>query len=81
MSTAAKIIARMKNNPRDWRIEDLKVLADRLGVDHDQSGTSHVVFRHPKAGRLSVPARRPIKPVYIRLFLELIERLGGPYED
>lgn len=78
MPTADKIVARMRSNPRDWRIEDLKVVANSLGIDYDQGGTSHVVFRHPKGGRLSVPARRPIKPVYIRLFLELIDRLGNP---
>lgn len=78
MPAAKKIIARMRGNPRDWRIEELKVVANSLGIDYDQGGTSHVVFRHSKAGRLSVPARRPIKPVYIRLFLELIDRLGNP---
>jgi hypothetical protein len=78
MPTADKIVARMRSNPRDWRIEDLKVVASSLGIDYDQGRTSHVVFRHPKGGRLSVPARRPIKPVYIRLFLELIDRLGNP---
>jgi hypothetical protein len=71
----------MRNNPRDWRVEDLKVVADKLGIDHDQSGTSHVVFRHHKAGRLSVPVRRPVKPVYSRLFLELIGRVDGQNED
>jgi len=78
MPTADKIVARMQSNPRDWRIEDLKVVAKSLGIDYDRGGTSHVVFRHPTGGRLSVPARRPIKPVYIRLFLELIDRLGNP---
>jgi hypothetical protein len=81
VSNAAKLIARMRRNPHDWRIEDLKVVADRLGIDHDQHGTSHVVFRHAKAGRLSVPANRPIKPVYVRLFVELTDRAGEPNED
>jgi len=44
VSNAAKLMARMRRNPRDWRIEDLKVVADRLGIDHDQHRTSHVVF-------------------------------------
>jgi hypothetical protein len=81
VSNAAKLIAKMRRNPRDWRIEDLKVVAERLGIDHDQHGTSHVVFRHGKAGRLSVPARRPIKPVYVRLFVEFVDRVGGPDEN
>ncbi len=64
----------MRNNPRDWRIEDLKVLADRFGIAYRQHGTSHVTFRHSDPGiHLSVPAARPIKPVYIRRFLALID--------
>ena len=81
VSNAAKILARMRSNPRDWRIDDLKIVADRFGFDYDQGGTSHAVFRHPKVGRLSVPVRRPVKPVYVRLFLELIDKLGGQNED
>lgn len=71
----------MRRNPRDWRIEDLKVVADSLGINHDQHGTSHVVFRHANAGRLSVPAHRPIKPVYVRLFVDLVDRTGENNED
>lgn len=81
MSNAAKLFAKMRRNPRDWRIEDLKVVARSLGIDHDQHGTSHVVFRHPTAGRLSVPAHRPIKPVYVRLFVDLLSRVGETHED
>jgi len=81
VSNAAKLLAGMRRNPRDWRIEDLKVVADKLGMDHDQHGTSHVVFRHAKAGRLSVAARRPIKAVYVRLFLDLVDRAGQQNED
>ena len=42
VSNAARLIAKMRSNPRNWRIEDLKVVASRMGVDHDQHGTSHV---------------------------------------
>lgn len=62
-------------------MEDLKVVADNLGVDHGQHGTSHVVFRHTKAGRLSVPAHRPIKPVYVRLFEDFLDRADDNNED
>jgi hypothetical protein len=66
----------MRRNPRDWRIEDLKVIARNFGIDHDQHGTSHVIFPHASAGRLSVPAHRPIKPVYVRLFVEFVDTVG-----
>jgi hypothetical protein len=76
VSSASKLVAKMRRNPRDWRIEDLKVIARNFGIDHDQHGTSHVIFQHASAGRLSVPAHRPIKPVYVRLFVEFVDTVG-----
>ena len=76
MANAAKILDRMRNNPRDWRIEDLKVVANRYGVPCRQRGTSPAVFIHPVAGLVSVPCARPIKPVFVRQFVALIDRLG-----
>jgi hypothetical protein len=81
VSNAAKLIAKMQRSPRDWRIDDLKVVARSLGIDYDQHATSHVMFRHASAGRLSVPAHRPIKPVYVRLFLDFISRVGERDEN
>ena len=72
VANAAKIRSGMRNNPRDWRIEDLKVLADHYRIDHDQTG-SHETFRHPKVGRLTVPADRPIQPIYIRKFVRFVD--------
>ena len=73
MSRAAKTLAQMKANALDWRIETLKSVADAYGVTWRQPGGSHVIFRHPRGAMFSVPARRPIKPVYIRKFVRLIE--------
>ncbi|QQS14688.1 MAG: hypothetical protein IPK81_11340 [Rhodospirillales bacterium] len=78
MVSADKRLERMRANPRgDWRIEDLKAVADRAGVAHRQPGTSHVTFRHSDGRRLTVPARKPIKPVYVRLFVALMEDDDG----
>ena len=63
----------MRNNPRDWRIEDLKTVADRFGILYRQHRTSHVTFRSPAGSMVTVPVRRPIKAVYIKQFLRLIE--------
>ena len=77
MSKAQKLIARMRNNPRDdWSIDDLKSQALRNGIDWRQPGTSHVTFSHPGAMPLTVPAHKPIKAVYIKRFIELIDRVG-----
>lgn len=73
MSKADKILRKMKENPRDWRIENLKTVARAHDIVWRQPGTSHVTFRHPNGKKLTVPARRPIKPIYIKRFIRLIE--------
>ena len=73
MTRATKIFEQMKANPRDWRIESLKSVAEARGLVHRQPGGSHVIFRHPNGAMLSVPARRPIKPIYVKKFIRLVQ--------
>jgi hypothetical protein len=74
MTQADKILERMRNNPRDWRIESLEAVAKRFGIAVRKPPGSHVVFQHDASLlEVSVPARRPIKPVYIKQFLALID--------
>lgn len=80
MVKADKIIERMRNNPRDWSIDNLKTLASRNGVDWRQPGTSHVTFSYPGLVPLTVPSHKPIKPIYVKRFLELIDRIGDTNE-
>jgi hypothetical protein len=48
MARIEKLLAAMRRNPSaDWRIEQLKAIADRYGIAHRQPGTSHVTFRPP----------------------------------
>ena len=72
MSKAEKLLERMRANPHDWRIEQLKTIADAFGIAYRQPGSSHVTFRHPSGAKLTVPAHRPIKPVYIKKFVFLV---------
>ncbi len=78
MARTDKTLEAMRSNPRDWRIRSLEAVAARYRVNIRKSGGSHVVFEHPAvAEALSVPARRPIKPVYIRRFVRFIDALRG----
>jgi hypothetical protein len=73
-----KQLAEMRRNPKgDWRIEQLKAIADRYGIAHRQHGSSHVTFRPRSELIVTVPARRPIKPVYVRQFLAMIDTMEG----
>ena len=74
MSKADKTLNKMRTNPRDWRIEQLKTVADAHGVAYRQPGTSHVTFRHPSGAKLTVPAHKPIEPEYGKKFVKLITR-------
>jgi len=76
MTAASKILGRMRNSPTGWRIEDLTTVADRFKIEYRQPGTSHVTFRHISGAKLTVPARKPIKPVYVRKFLALIDEVA-----
>jgi hypothetical protein len=81
MTKAEKILERMRNNPRDWSIEDLKVIAKRYGIDWRQPGTSHVTFAAMGAVPLTVPAHKPIKPIYVTRFLTMVDNLRASNED
>jgi len=77
MAKTRKLIARMRNNPRDdWSVDDLKTLAGRKGIDWRQPGTSHVTFSYPGIVPLTVPAHKPVKAVYVKRFLDLMTLTG-----
>jgi predicted RNA binding protein YcfA (HicA-like mRNA interferase family) len=71
----------MRSKPRDWRIASLETVAAAAGVNVRKSGGSHVIFEHPAvAEALSVPARRPIKPIYIKRFVQFMDSIGASDE-
>lgn len=72
MTKREKLLKKLQENPRDWRIETLKSLADAYGIDYRQPGTSHVTFRHANGAKLTVPAHKPIKPIYVKKFVQLL---------
>ena len=76
-----KLLSKMRANQMDWRIEHLKSIARYFGIEYRQPGTSHVTFRTKFGDKLTVPARKPIKPIYIKHYLKLIDELGEANEQ
>lgn len=77
MSKAGKLVERMRANPRDWRMESLEAAARRHKIQVRKTGGSHFVFLHPESDiAVTIPFRRPIKPIYIMQFLALVDDLG-----
>lgn len=76
MTTADKTLDRMRNNPRDWRIDDLLSVAGRYDIEVRNNGGSHHVFS--AAGiveSLCIPAHRPVKPIYVKRFIVMIDAI------
>ncbi len=76
MAKSNQLREQMQSSPKaDWSIEQLKTVAKHYGIVWRQPGTSHVTFVTPKSDALTIPAQKPIKPVYIRQFLKVLARL------
>lgn len=73
-------LARMRSNPQgDWTIADVQAVCRRAGlVCLPPSNGSHWKVSHPALRNvLTVLARRPIKPVYIRKPVQMVDEAGG----
>lgn len=73
MNTAVKLLQAMRRNQLGWQIAQLQTVARQNNVDWRHEKTSHCVFIRADGKTLPVPARRPIKPVYVKKFVELID--------
>lgn len=77
MSKTAKLLVKMRTNPRDWRIASLEAIAKKYGIEVRKTGGSHFVFIHADAEMaVTIPFKRPIKPIYISQFLALLDEIG-----
>jgi predicted RNA binding protein YcfA (HicA-like mRNA interferase family) len=76
VSKKQKRLEAMRNNPRDWSIDDLISIATSLGFEVRQGGKgSHVVFTSPFGATQTVPAKRPVKAIYVKLLLDMIDMI------
>jgi hypothetical protein len=73
MNTAAKLLEAMRRNPLDWQLSQLQTVAKQKAIDWRHGGTSHCIFVRSDGKTLPVPARRPIKPIYIKKFVDLVD--------
>ncbi|WP_395817974.1 type II toxin-antitoxin system HicA family toxin [Devosia sp.] len=73
----SKRLEQMRTNPRaDWTIADVEALCREFDmlVEPPRGGGSHFKVHYPGLREiLTVPSRRPIKPVYIRQLVRLID--------
>ena len=85
MPKTDKLLENMRRNPAgDWTIADIQMLCKALGWDclPPKGGGSHWKVAAPGIDMiLTIPAKRPIKPVYIRKLVEMakVEKNGKEY--
>ena len=76
----ADVFREMQRNPvGDWTMRDVERVCRKHGLtcSAPTGGGSHYKISHPASREiLTVPARRPIKPIYIRRLVRMIEGLG-----
>ena len=74
MSKADKLLDRMRRNPAgDWTIQDVQTLCKGLGwvcLPPSGGGSHWKVAISGSEAILTIPAKRPIKPVYIRKLMD-----------
>lgn len=73
MNTATKLLAAMRGNALDWTIAQLQSVAKQHGIDWRHDSGSHCIFVRADGKTLPVPARRSIKPIYVKKFVDLVD--------
>jgi hypothetical protein len=75
MSKKEKAVARLRQNPKNVRFEEIEAILFRLGFVKRQSGTSHALFTLGKH-IIGVPKRKPfVKPKYVELLLDELDKM------
>ena len=79
MARGEKLLERMRANPRDWRIEDVEAVCAAFGIacTPPRKGSHYKVKHESQRDVLTVPARRPIKPVYIAELVRFVDAVIG----
>jgi len=80
MTKRDKRLQKMRQNPKNVSFEDLKSVLEDFGFDLVRSSGSHHSFNVTIAGEprlFVVPYQRPVKSVYVREALQLIDEILG----
>jgi hypothetical protein len=76
-ASVSKRLEGMRRNPAgDWTIRDVEAVCREFGVicEASRSGSSHYKVAHSRmVEKLTIPYKRPIKPLYIRKLVAFID--------
>lgn len=84
MSKREKRLQKLRNNPKDVSFDDLRLVLEDYGFELQNIVGSHHTFRimiNENPHLLVIPFRRPIKPIYVKKALQLIDKVIDEDED
>jgi predicted RNA binding protein YcfA (HicA-like mRNA interferase family) len=73
-----KLFAKITNNPKDVSFNELNKILRRYGFKCRQprKGSSHYTYYHPKLlDLITIPKNRPVKAIYVKKAIAVIEML------
>ena len=76
MAKKKPLLDQFRDNPRnDWKIKDIEKLCKQVGlvIESPSHGSHYKVFSENLMDALTIPARRPIKPPYIRMLVSYVD--------
>jgi hypothetical protein len=82
MTQREKLLQKLRNNPKNVRFEDLDKLLTWYEFERrSPSSGSHYVYRRQGCRPITIPYRKPLKSVYVRKALALIEEYADLAEE
>lgn len=80
MTRRDKLYTKIVNNPSNVNFEDLDRLLKQNGFTCRQpsGGSSHYIYYHPElppGDKLSIPKAKPIKAIYVKEAINLINKI------
>ena len=73
MTRREKELERIRNNPTNVRFEDLDRLLRSYGFERRPPRGSHYFYKKKGCRPISIPRHKPVKTVYVKRALALIE--------
>lgn len=76
MGRVEKLLARMRENPKGWRYDEIAHVLERYGFATSSRGGSHRVFKHPSGERVGLvdAGSGTILRVYVEEAIAAIDR-------
>lgn len=83
MAQKERLLEKLNENPTNVRFEDLDRLLQEYGFECRQprGGGSHYTYKRKGCRPITIPKHRPVKSVYVKRALALIENLRESAEE